>query len=273
MNSKSRIIAKHEPVHCLCPGLFSSVKKGERKKLDIRYQHGTTTIEFRGADQLGVDDLRVLQGLISLAGRVATGQSVVTRTPKTETGAMLRKNLEIKGEAINQDAIAVRCSWKNLADEIGFAWGGSRMKALRRCVERMYIITIFVETEDRKRSSYRLLSSYSSDQSSLCIVLNPAIATAITGGRYVKIDMNEVKALKSDPARLIHQRLCAYIDPSNAKNINFDTLSGYVYGEGAVNENLAKFRRKMITKALGELKLIGWHVMEANAGTFRVRRS
>ena len=35
-------IAKHDPVHCLAPGLFRSFKRGERKniRLDITYKPG-----------------------------------------------------------------------------------------------------------------------------------------------------------------------------------------------------------------------------------------
>ncbi|WP_268915743.1 replication protein C, IncQ-type, partial [Aeromonas caviae] len=33
---------RHDPAHCLAPGLFRSLKRGERKrlKLDVTYTHG-----------------------------------------------------------------------------------------------------------------------------------------------------------------------------------------------------------------------------------------
>lgn len=57
--------ARHDPAHCLAPGLFRSLKRGERKrsKLDVTYTYGKDSIRFWGPEPLGADDLRVLQGL------------------------------------------------------------------------------------------------------------------------------------------------------------------------------------------------------------------
>lgn len=55
--------ARHDSVHCLVPGLFRALKRGERKKekLDITYDCGSgNLIEFKGPEPLGADDLRVL---------------------------------------------------------------------------------------------------------------------------------------------------------------------------------------------------------------------
>lgn len=261
-------IARHDPAHCLCPGLFSSVKKGQRERLVIKYQHGKNTIEFKCFDQLGADDLRVLQGLISLAGR--NEQTVITPTPKTASGLALREAMEMKDDASKQNAIVVKCGYKELFNEIGLSGGGAQIKALNKCLDRLFAVSIFSEG-DGKRAGYHLLSSYSSSEYSLHVALNPAIATAVAGGRYVKIDMAEVRAIKTDPTRLIHQRLSGFIDPGKAINISIEALTGYVWGEGAANGNLAQYRRKILVRSLTELKSLNWHIME-NAGIFRVQR-
>lgn len=57
--------ARHDPAHCLAPGLFRSLKRGDRKKLklDVTYPYGEgEQIEFSGPEPLGADDLRILQG-------------------------------------------------------------------------------------------------------------------------------------------------------------------------------------------------------------------
>ncbi|MCI4078495.1 replication protein C, partial [Klebsiella pneumoniae] len=45
--------ARHDPAHCLAPGLFRSLKRGERKrgKLDVVYDYGDgKRIEFSGPE-------------------------------------------------------------------------------------------------------------------------------------------------------------------------------------------------------------------------------
>ena len=62
--------ARHDPAHCLAPGLFRALKRGERKhsKLDVIYDYGDgKRIEFSGPEPLGADDLRILQGLVAMA--------------------------------------------------------------------------------------------------------------------------------------------------------------------------------------------------------------
>jgi len=62
--------ARHDPAHVLAPGLFRSLGRGDRArlKLDVTYIHGDDRLEFGGKEPLGVDDMRVLQGLVAMAG-------------------------------------------------------------------------------------------------------------------------------------------------------------------------------------------------------------
>lgn len=64
-NKHSLSHVRHDPAHCLAPGLFRALKRGERKrsKLDVTYDYGDgKRIEFSGPEPLGADDLRILQG-------------------------------------------------------------------------------------------------------------------------------------------------------------------------------------------------------------------
>ena len=70
-NKHSLSHVRHDPAHCLAPGLFRALKRGERKrsKLDVTYDYGDgKRIEFSGPEPLGADDLRILQGLVAMAG-------------------------------------------------------------------------------------------------------------------------------------------------------------------------------------------------------------
>lgn len=273
MNSKQhKTIARHDPAHCLAPGLFRSLKKGKREKLDIKYTHGNALVEFTGPNELGADDLRVLQGLISLAGKRETGTPLLPTTT-SEAGKRLREVLNLTGDAIPQASMVASCSFRTLADEIGLAGGGACFRNLRECIKHLYTVTIIVTVGGRD-AGYHLLSSYSSDLTTgrLHVALNPAIATAITGGRYVRIDMSEVRALRSDPARLLHQRLCACIDPGKCLHIGLSTICGYIWGNGPVPLTTEKKRRNQVKTALNELVALGWSVMSVAGDKFRVAR-
>src|SRR5699024_4587090 len=80
-NKHSLSHVRHDPAHCLAPGLFRALKRGERKrsKLDVTYDYGDgKRIEFSGPEPLGADDLRILQGR-SEERRVGKGRRVEGR--------------------------------------------------------------------------------------------------------------------------------------------------------------------------------------------------
>jgi hypothetical protein len=264
--------ARHDPAHCLAPGLFRSLKKGDRKrlKLDITYEFGKgQRIEFSGPEPLGADDLRILQGLIALGGPSGL---VLSPEPKTEAGRQLRLFLEPKWEAIQQDGLVIKGSYGGLAREIGYA-NPNDTKPIRDCIERLWKVSIIVQ-DGKKRQGYRLLSEYASDDASgaLHVALNPRIAEAIMGTRpHARIELEEVRKLESDPARLMHQRLCGWIDPGKSGKAELDTLCGYVWPDDAAPEAMKK-RRQGIRKALAELVAAGWTAIEYAKTKFEICR-
>lgn len=263
--------ARHDPAHCLAPGLFRSLKRGERKhaKLDVVYDYGDgKRIEFSGPEPLGADDLRVLQGLVAMAGPHGL---VLSPEPQTEVGRQLRLFLEPKWEAIQQDAMVVRGSYRALAREIGYA-DPDDTRPIRKCIERLWKVSIIAQNGS-KRQGFRLLSEYASDEEDgrLYVALNPLIAAAIMGGRHVRISMDEVRSLKTDPARLIHQRLCGWVDYGKTGRVELDTLCGYVWPGAATAETMRK-RRQVARRALAEIEALGWSVREYANGKFEIKR-
>ena len=265
--------ARHDPAHCLAPGLFRSLERGERKhgKLDVVYDYGDgKRIEFSGPEPLGADDLRILQGLVAMAG---PGGLVLSPEPQTEAGQQLRLFLEPKWEAVQQDAMVVKGSYRALAREIGYA-NPDDTKPVRECIERLWKVSIIAQN-GRKRQGFRLLSEYASDEQDgkLYVALNPLIARAVMGGaQHVRIDMDEVRALQTDPARLMHQRLCGWIDPGKSGRVELDTLCGYVWPGQATNPNTLKTRRQAARRALPELAALGWTVSEYAKNKFEIGR-
>ncbi len=126
--------ARHDPTHCLAPGLFRSLKRGDRKmlKLDVTYNYGHgKRIEFSGPEPLGADDLRILQGLVAMAGPSGL---TLSPEPETEGGQQLRIALELKWDAVQQNAMLVKGSYRALAREIGYA-NPDDTRPIRECIE------------------------------------------------------------------------------------------------------------------------------------------
>lgn len=200
------------------------------------------------------------------------GGLVLSPEPQTEAGQQLRLFLEPKWEAVQQDAMVVKGSYRALAREIGYA-DADNTRPVRECIERLWKVSIIAQN-GRKRQGFRLLSEYASDEQDgkLYVALNPLIARAVMGGaQHVRIDMDEVRALQTDPARLMHQRLCGWIDPGKSGRVELDTLCGYAWPEQARPEAMKK-RRQTARKALPELAALGWAVSEYAKNKFEIGR-
>ena len=266
--------ARHDPMHCLTPGLFRSLKKGDRKrlKLDVAYDYGNgNRIEFKGHEPLGADDLRILQGLVAMAG--PDGKRIRPE-PQTDVGVVLRKGLKLEWEAVEEDAIGIETSFGALAREIGYQEGGDQYHAIRQCIERLWTVSIIVQ-KGRKRQGFHLLSRYASDETTgkIRIALNPLIARAVTGGRkHTRISLGEVRALKADPARLIHQRLCGWIDPGKMGRVELNTLCGYVWPEESDKPSTIRKRKMVVRRALEELEGLGWGIQEYASEKYTISR-
>lgn len=265
---------RHDPLHCLAPGLFRALKRGERKhsKLDVVHEYGNgRRVEFSGPEPLGADDLRILQGLVAMAGPSGL---VLSPEPKTDGGQQLRMLLEPKWEAAEADAMVVKGSYRTLAKEIGAEVdSGGAFKHIQRCIERLWKVSIIAQS-GRKRQGFRLLADYASDETDgrLYVALNPMIAQAVMGGgQHVRISMDEVRALSSETARLLHQRLCGWIDPGKSGKAGIDALCGYAWPDGASASAMRK-RRQRARTALPELEALGWSITEYARGKYDISR-
>lgn len=273
MSSHDLTHARHDPAHCLAPGLFRSLKRGERKrrKLDVTYTFGEgESMRFVGFEPLGADDMRLLQGIVALGG---PNGILLTPEPSTATGQQLRLFLEPRFDAIEQDGLVVRESLPKLLAEVGMTDGGDNIKALKASLLRMSNVTILV-TKGRRQASFHLMShAFDEADGRLWVALNPRVAEAILGRRpFARIDMAEVRALQTDPARLIHQRLCGWIDPGKAGRVELDTLCGYIWLDEVTNVNAIKKRRQTARKALAELAAVGWNLDEYAKGKWEIKR-
>ncbi len=265
--------AMHDRLHCLTPGLFRNLQRGERKKnkLNVMYEFPNgEKVEFSGPEPLGDDDLRVLQGLIAMAG---LGGKVLEETPKTPAGLTVRQLMEMKWGAVSKDGMVVKGSYRNLAREIGYT-DVENTRALQESVERMWKVSVIVE-KDGKRMGFRLLSEYGSDdkEGSLYVALNPQITSAIVGRvQFTHIDMAEVRAIKLGGTRLVHQRLCGWIDPGKTHKVTLDTICSYIVPEPCSNAAAMRKRRSRAKTVIAELVELGWKVVEYADGKYEITR-
>lgn len=272
--------ARHDPAHCLAPGLFRSLKRGDRKrlKLDVTYTHGEDRIEFSGPEPLGTDDMRVLQGLVAMAAISGESGRGILLKPETNNmvGQQLRLLLDLQWDAKEEDSMVAKGSFRQLAHELGYATdSGGVFRVIRDSIERLWKVSVIVQRGGR-RQGFRILSEYASDEDTgkLFVALNPRLAEAIIGSRsHTRIIMSEVRALQTDPARLVHQRLCGWIDPGKSgREIKIDTLCSYVWPDAA-NDEAMKKRRQAVRKALAEIALLpGWTVNEYAKGKWEISR-
>lgn len=264
--------AKHDTMHCLAPGLFQSLRRGERKKmkLDVTYDYGKNeSARFVGFEPLGADDMRLLQGIIAMSGPDGL---LLNDRPPTKLGRHLRALMATKGEAKNKNALAVNINIVQLLSEIGLTDGGENIKAVYASLLRMSNVTILIK-RGSQQATFHLLS-YALDENSgkLFVALNPRLAEAILGDRpYTRIDMNEIRALNSDPARLIHQRLCGWLGKEPAK-VSMETLINYVWPKVTDNPNTLKTRKAAVRKAIAELVALGWSFCKQKGGVYEVSK-
>ncbi len=273
---------QHDPAHCLAQGLFRSLGPKDRQKLKLAvvYKLGDKQIEFSGPEPLGANDLRILQGLIALAAISGENKkgAIVTAQPLSEKGKKLREGLELKWDAVNENAAVAEVSFANLAKEIGYSPTTHNFTIMRECIERIFKVTVIVKA-DNKRLGFHLLSYYESENNKdkkdgkFYVALNPLLTNAVLGKEhYVRIDMNEVRVIQSDPARLIHQRLCAWIDFGETKRVDLNILCEYVWPDKTDNKKTLWKRQNTVRKALQEIAGLGWEIKEYSKNKFEIKR-
>jgi hypothetical protein len=281
--------ARHDPAHVLAPGLFKSIKRGDRKgkNLDITYQHGDISLRFAGAWQLGSEDLRVLQGVAAMA--TASKAVIDLDTPQNERSKQLVMLLEPRNQNAKENAAAIKTSLQRLMREIGYkADGGKNRAQVIESLRRLANVTTYVKAGQKETSSHLLSYFVDEESGHLVIACNPRLTKAIIGDQFTLIDMREVRALSSGPARLLHQRLSGVVDPAKSRPLKLDTLLSYIWPDPVPSTSSAiRERRKTLRDVMKELtdtggwaftpkgddqfvvfrQKAGYHVVDTNGAT------
>lgn len=257
------------PHHLIHAPLFRSLPKSgqQRMALDVRYSMGDsgTIFHFQGPEQLGVMDLRVLQGLAALASlqRHKAGVKQVFRD-----GWTLRSDLQLKQDAAKDRIVAIRFQVSLLARTIGYARPSGRMiMLLQQSITRLCAIDVRVSGAERN-ASYRLAAFRHDEATGQFIVgLSPCLTAPLFEKHgYLRVSMDEVRKLSSDAAHLIHSRL-HWINQGASKVVKLSTLCDYVYGNASAATDAIRQRHATTRNALEDLTNVGWNSHKAKADT------
>lgn len=276
--------ANHDSALCLAPGLFRSLPKGKRGEMCLcfDYQFNEKTLyRFSAPHALGVDDMSVLQGLLAWAS-VPKNRRSLTQASLGLRAAVLRENMNLEHGAKDAKIVSLDASVQNLARAIGYREpdAGNTYKVFRASVERLSKVSITAEHQEEGCEGYRLLSHYTSGSGKnpgvLSVALNPRLSDAVLGTKkvgssYFRIDLVEVRKLKTDAVRLLHQRLQWLPPHGGVRPVMLNTLCGYVWPDRADAVAMRK-RRFTIRKALEELQELGWIVSSDDGEKLEISR-
>lgn len=279
---------QHDHAHCLAPGLFRSLKRGDykRHKLDTTYEYSETeSLRFTGFEPLGGPELRLLQVVVALAG--PSTKKLDMDAPETSEGVELIAMLEPAGAAKSDMSRVVDVTLYRLLIEMGVEDTGPNRKAALESLYRLANVTVKV-TRPGQHWTMNLLG-YRYDQndtghvdSKIMIAINGRLTVAAMGGKgiqYVRIEMGEVRAIKSDPTRFVHQHLCAWLKQGASRSVGIDTLCGYAWPDGqapgqtdAQWVEVMKTRRRKLKECIAELTQIGWKFDKLARSIYTVTR-
>ena len=268
--------ARHDAAHCLAPNLFVTLKRGDRKKLklDVSYEfNANESLRFIGFEPLDASDMKLLQALVALAG--PSEIILDLDEPKSDSAKNLVKLMDPKQSALLEDSRIVNVTMTKLLNECGLTDGGSNREKAIESLLRLSNVTV-VATIKKKQWSCHLLS-YGLDQGSnkIVVALNPRITDAVLGKRqHTTINMEEVRAIKTDTAAILHQRLCAVIDEGKSKALKEETLISYIWSNTEHSEShTVRQNRFKLKKAIKDIENTNkWKFEELGAGTYKVNR-
>ena len=272
MPSSNRLIAQFvrlDPAICLAPGIFRSLPRGtahRARRAEIVYKHEASTLRFVLPFLLGAEDLRLLQVLVSMAAQEHT---TLPQDPETEAGRALKKALAAQRDA---DSLVVRTRLARVLRELDREDCRDARRAVRRSLVRLASVIVIVTRGSMEASAHLLSHVVDEETGELMLALDPRVTAAALGAKqYTYIDLGEVRALKGDLAVLLHQRLCAWIDPGRIRPVRLETMIRYAFPEPARTASARAKRARRVRAAISCLAEVGWTVNE-HCGTYSLGR-
>lgn len=251
-------------------GVFCSLPNGPRPKLDITCEFAGLTWRWRGPDRLGISEQTLMLVLLELA------QEQVDEKGHGARIAMMEDALYPSDETRRPPVVSLRVSFAELCRRLGReATGGSASRQIRRELERLCEVTVWMSAEKDKQISSRLLAWRRSDSAGVDVVLNWRLAEVLFGGQFSPVSLGQRLSLTTDCARALHCSLSVRMRPGDTMQFKLDTLAVYVWSGGDVADATVRRRRQEIRDALQQLGSIkGWTIKQVPGvlGTVRIVR-
>jgi hypothetical protein len=258
MSKSSHRIARCDP---LLPsaGLFYSLEKAERPKLDVAFEYEGRTWRVRGPDCLGISEQSLLLVILELAyqQRSKTAGCPVVGFPNDGAGARLEDLFDCSPSAL----ATISVSWSELARRCGRdEHGGSAIEQVRRELRRLCEVTIWAKEGHREYGS-PLLRWQLGTLRGVDIQLSYRLTQAVLTKPYSPISLSERFLLQSDVARAVHFRWSVMLRPGGTLQFRIETLMGYVWANTPAGDSSKRRRTQALRKALLEISgLKGWRI-------------
>lgn len=268
---------------CLAPGLFVSKAKAPRpasaaNKVLAEQESGDVVFRFEGVAPLGTDDLRILQAVFMLASRPSNRIEINTAEVRSATGMALVAGLGLTISP-GEPTIAKMTTGTiaGLAAAGGYAEtaGGSR-RGVPDALGRLSKILVICLRNTQEVSRAQLLSTadispgdkeLGEPGDTIAIALAPSLSTTLlttSRGKHARIDQADINGLGQSGAdvaraRVLHMRLCGFIDPGKMRQAKASVLSEYVFGKTG-SADTARRQLQDIRKAIVRLQSLGWGI-------------
>lgn len=264
--------ARMSRVFCLAKGLFRSLRKGERAQpLDIQLDIEGASIRFQSPESLGVDEMRVLQAVVGRATR--NGGLELDPHPISPRGVVLKERLDRLGWTFFDSTLLLESSQRVLSNLAGYSKKTADKKHIRTSLDRLSQVWMTVRQGD-KEQRFQILHWQKPETASrkMTIILNPITANAVWGGQYTYLSLSEIRRLRTDAARLIHQRLCGYINVGKSRRVGVAKLLSYVWPEATSSVDNQRRRLRHMRLSLEEIAQLGWKVVCIDNDVYTFRR-
>jgi len=188
-----------DALHAYAPNLFTSAsKKRARQPFKVNFQYNGDEIEATGRRGLNAFDLLTLEAVLYLAGRNAEPAANVALT----------EGLALEGDFKDAAHVWLKISYAALARLMGRPCTGNFIARVKDSFHTLWSQGFFIRNPNTQIEGGFHLLSYSAKRGQVEVGLDPFLSRALVRERnYTLLSLTESREL-SDPARVLHLRLC-----------------------------------------------------------------
>jgi hypothetical protein len=194
--------------------------------------------------------------------------------PAQKISSELRRSLQAVEPGPAKDAIFLQVPLTSLLREIGLSPSGGNLADAQKILKRLASVTVFFSKGSVTASSRLLSYVVDSETRKLWVALNTHLASAIMGDKpnFIRINLDEVRALRTESGRIIHQRLCSWINPGATRKASVDVLCDYAWYSSTATKECRRKRTERVHKAVADIRQCGWKVSRDSKGTYAFTR-